>query len=643
MRILIRVLRVARAYRWQTIASVVAVVLAQLVEVALVPLLVAGILGAIIESGAAAPVPVPLKQGMWERLKGIIGIRLDTYGERLHWLLVFAALLFAAYALRALLLFVYLRLGQKVSQRVMHDLRGLLFSRLLGLSLSFHEQKKTGELMSRMTADVNLLQNLVGLQIADSVAAAAGIVTGLGLMLMMSPALTLFAVMVGPLTAFVITRAGSRMREITRSVQERQAELSSRLQERLSSVKEVQSFVREGYEEEQFAKLNRRTLNANLRSVRLGAVLYPSVELLSMAAMVVGIVLAGYLILQGRLGSPLLLSIFIIGQRVGSYATHIGRINVTIQQGLAAAVRVFEILDSQPAVRESPDAVALPRVTGEVALERVSFAYGNGPQVLRDISLTVHPGEVVALVGPSGAGKTSMVNLIPRFYDPKEGRVLIDNHDLRLVTLSSLRSQIGLVPQDTILFSGTIEDNIRYGALDATHEEVVAAARAANADQFIEAMPEGYQTEIGERGLKLSGGQRQRISIARTILKDPRILILDEATSSLDTESESLVQEALDRLMTGRTTFIIAHRLSTVRRVDRILVLAGGSIVQQGTHAQLMAVPGLYRRLYQRQFADADREGVGQAQEAASFGDPQGIPQGGAEGPLPAARASDQP
>jgi subfamily B ATP-binding cassette protein MsbA len=604
---------------------VAAVVLAQLVEVALVPLLVAGVLGAIIESGA--PSPVGIQHGVWERMKAISGIRLDTYGQRVHWLLVFAALMLAAYALRAVLLFTYLRLGQKVSQRVMHDLRAQLFARLLGLSLSFHEQRKTGELMSRVTADVNLVQNLVGLQVADAVAAGVGIVTGLGLMLMMSPALTLFALVVGPLTAFVITRAGWRMREITKSVQERQAELFSRLQERLSSVKEVQSFVREDYEEEQFAKLNRRTLNANLRSVRLGALLYPGVELLSMAAMVVGIVLAGYLVLQGRLGSPLLLSIFIIGQRVGSYAAHIGRVNVTIQQGLAAAVRVFEILDSQPAVRESADAVPLPRVAGEVALERVGFAYGNGPQVLKDISLTVRPGEVVALVGPSGAGKTSMANLILRFYDPTEGRVLIDNHDLKLVTLSSLRSQIGLVPQDTILFSGTIEENIRYGALDATHEEIVAAARAANADQFIEAMPDGYQTEIGERGLKLSGGQRQRVSIARTILKDPRILILDEATSSLDTESESLVQEALDRLMTGRTTFIIAHRLSTVRRADRILVLAEGSIVQQGTHAQLMAVPGIYRRLYERQFADTDREPVGQAQEA----------------PQPVAPASDQP
>jgi len=625
MKVLLRALRVARAYRWQTIVSVVAVVLAQLVEVALVPLLVAGILGAIIEAGA--PSPVGIQHGVWERMKAISGIRLDTYGQRVHWLLVFAALLLAAYALRALLLFTYLRLGQKVSQRVMHDLRAQLFARLLGLSLSFHEQRRTGELMSRVTADVNLVQNLVGLQVADAVAAGAGIVTGLALMLMMSPALTLFALVVGPLTAFVITRAGWRMREITKSVQERQAELFSRLQERLSSVKEVQSFVREDYEEEQFAKLNRRTLNANLRSVRLGALLYPGVELLSMAAMVVGIVLAGYLVLQGRLGSPLLLSIFIIGQRVGSYATHIGRVNVTIQQGLAAAVRVFEILDSQPAVRESPDAVPLPRVAGEVALERVGFAYGNGPQVLKDISLTVRPGEVVALVGPSGAGKTSMANLIPRFYDPTEGRVLIDNHDLKLITLSSLRSQIGLVPQDTILFSGTIEENIRYGALDATHGEIVAAARAANADQFIEAMPDGYHTEIGERGLKLSGGQRQRISIARTILKDPRILILDEATSSLDTESESLVQEALDRLMTGRTTFIIAHRLSTVRGADRILVLAEGNIVQQGTHAQLMAVPGIYRRLYERQFADTDREPVSQAQEA----------------PQPVAPASDQP
>jgi subfamily B ATP-binding cassette protein MsbA len=617
-KVFLRVFRVARPYRWQAIASVVALVLAQLLEVALVPLLVAGLLGAIIESGT--PLGAGMQAGLWERLKAIVGVRLDTFAARVHWLLVFGALLMAVYVVRAFLLFVYLRLGQKVSQRVMHDLRGLLFARLLRLSLSFHEGRRTGELMSRTTADVSLTQNLVGLQMADAVASVTGIASGLGLMLLMSPALTLFALFVGPLTAFVITRAGTRMREITRAVQERQAELSARLQERLSSIKEVQSFVREDYEDRQFGDLNRRTLNANLRSARLGAMLYPGVELLSMTAMVVGIVLAGWLVLQHKMGSPLLLSIFIIGQRVGSYAAHIGRVNVAIQQGLAAAARVFEIVESEPHVREAPDAVSLPRVTGEVAFDRSCFAYGDGPQVLKDVSLTVRPGEVVALVGPSGAGKTSMANLIPRFYDPSEGRVLIDGRDLRHVTLASLRSQIGLVPQDTTLFSGTIEDNIRYGGLEATHEEIVAAARAANADQFIEALPGGYQTEIGERGVKLSGGQRQRISIARTILKDPRILILDEATSSLDTESESLVQEALDRLMTGRTTFIIAHRLSTVRRADRILVLSDGRIVQQGTHAELMAIPGLYRRLYERQFADSDMQAPAQANQAQPAG-----------------------
>jgi subfamily B ATP-binding cassette protein MsbA len=328
----------------------------------------------------------------------------------------------------------------------------------------------------------------------------------------------------------------------------------------------------------------------------------------SMAAMVLAIAVAGWQVIEGNLGGPLIFAIFLIAQRIGSYAVKIGRITLSVQQGLAAAGRIFEIVDTEEDVKQAPGALPLPRVTGEVSFDSVSFAYDSSVEVLKDVSLRVKPGEVVALVGPSGAGKTSLVNLIPRFYDPTQGHIRIDGHDLRDVTIDSLRSQIGYVPQDTVLFAGSVYDNVRYGRLDARREEVVAAARAANAEDFIEALPGGYETEVGERGAKLSGGQRQRIAIARTLLKDPRILILDEATSSLDTESEALVQEALERLMAGRTTFVIAHRLSTVRNADRILVLAYGKIVEQGTHQELLAKGGLYRRLYEMQFREQESE-----------------------------------
>jgi len=282
----------------------------------------------------------------------------------------------------------------------------------------------------------------------------------------------------------------------------------------------------------------------------------------------------------------------------------LSRVYGNIQKSLAAAERVFDILDTEPDIKDMPGAVALPAIEGHVALEHLSFAYSPGQYALRDVSLEVKPGQTIAIVGPSGAGKTTIANLLPRFYEATEGSILVDGKDIRTVTMQSLRQQIGIVPQETVLFNGTVYDNILYGRLDATHEEVIAAAKAANAHNFIDRMPDQYQTHIGERGAKLSGGQRQRISIARAILKDPRILILDEATSALDTESEKLVQQALDKLMIGRTSFVIAHRLSTVQRADMIVVLDKGRLVEQGTHSELLALGGLYSTLYQVQFRE---------------------------------------
>jgi subfamily B ATP-binding cassette protein MsbA len=326
--------------------------------------------------------------------------------------------------------------------------------------------------------------------------------------------------------------------------------------------------------------------------------------------MLVGIVLGGIAVLRGQMNAGYFIFFLLQAQKAGSQFKRLSRVNQLREQANGAGARIFDLLDVVSDIRDAPHAAPLPPARGHITFEHVSFHYDTGEEVLRDLHFEVVPGEVIALVGPSGAGKTTLVNLLPRFYDPTEGRILLDGVNLREVTLVSLRGQVGIVPQETVLFSGTIADNIRYGKLDAPDEEVIEAARAANAVEFIERLPGGFGTSVGERGARLSGGQRQRIAIARALLKDPRILILDEATSSLDTESEHLVQQALERLMQNRTTFVIAHRLSTIQHAVRILVLDGGRVVEIGSHAQLLARRGLYRRLYEMQFRPASATGA---------------------------------
>ncbi|KPJ64076.1 hypothetical protein AMK68_02450 [candidate division KD3-62 bacterium DG_56] len=503
-------------------------------------------------------------------------------------------------------------IGHDLGQRVVATLRRRIFDRLQRLSMSFHDSWRTGELMSRATQDVTLVQRFVGLQLAESVSAMATVVVGAATLLKFSWQLTLLGVIFGPVVSIVVRKAGVRMRRSVGALQGKVADLSARLQERLLSIRVVQSFAREDYEIEQFDRVNRDTVRAYMRVARVDAAQPAIVQFVSAVGLVSGLGIAGWLLLVGALAGSALLPFFYAAQRVGSQVTRLGRLHLNIQQGLAGAGRVFEILDREPDVRDEPGAVELPPVGGRIALRGVSFRYPTGEIVLRNMNVEIAPGEVVALAGPSGAGKTSLANLIPRFYDPGEGCVDIDGRDVRSVTLRSLRSQIGLVPQETMLFGGTIYDNIRYGRLEATREEVIASARAANAHDFIVELPDGYDTEVGERGVKLSGGQRQRIAIARALLKDPRILILDEATSSLDTESEALVQEALERLMKGRTTLVIAHRLSTIRNADRILVLSDGRIVEEGRHDELLALGGVYARLYEHQYRllDVPSEGA---------------------------------
>jgi subfamily B ATP-binding cassette protein MsbA len=340
-----------------------------------------------------------------------------------------------------------------------------------------------------------------------------------------------------------------------------------------------------------------------MRMTRLRSAFGPLITFMAFGSLAAVLWFGGREVLSGRLTGGALIAFLVYGINIGSSMGSFTNLYTQIQEAAGASRRIFELLDEQPEIADRPGASALPAVQGQFTFEDVSFTYpGSQQHALHDICLDVRPGEVLALVGPSGAGKSTLFNLIPRFYDPTAGCIRLDGQDLREVTLASLRSQIGLVPQETQLFSGTVRENLRYGKLDASDEELAAAALAANAEEFIRKMPDGYETRVGERGVKLSGGQRQRIAIARALLKDPRILLLDEATSSLDSESEGLVQEALEHLMQGRTTLIIAHRLSTVHRADRIAVLDNGHLVELGSHAELMERDGLYARLYRLQF-----------------------------------------
>jgi subfamily B ATP-binding cassette protein MsbA len=596
-----RVLRLARPHRLVAAAAVACIAIATLVEVGVFPLFAGLIFGVLFPSDAAnSQVPALVKQ-----LPLIRGVQGAAGATKLHWVLLACAGILVSYLVRCVAVFGAMYMSQFIAQRVMYTLRERVYGRLLRLSLAFHDRHAVGDSMSRITNDVVLTQNMISVQLADLVATVITFVIGVGGMLIISWRLTLLSVILVPLTAYTISRAGRGMRRAQTNIQQQLAHLASWVQERLHSVRIIQSFAHEDYEGECFAEISASNVEANLRSARILALLGPLVEYMGMVGMVAGIAFAGWQVILGRLSAEELAPFFIIAQRVGQRFSKIGNIHLSIQQGIAAARRIFEILDQEATVPDAPDAVALPKVRGRVCFHQLSFAYPGGAEVLNGINLEVTPGEVIALVGPSGVGKSTLVNLLPRFYDPSSGRVEIDGWDLRRVTVQSLRAQIGIVPQETILFSGSVYDNVRYGKLEATPEQVYAAARAANAEQFIRALPQGYDFDVGERGLRLSGGQRQRIAIARALLKDPAILVLDEATSSLDMESEALVQEALERLMKGRTTFIIAHRLPTVRNADRILVLGDGRVIEQGTHEALVARGGLYRRLYQMQFREA--------------------------------------
>ena len=414
--------------------------------------------------------------------------------------------------------------------------------------------------------------------------------------------LSLLTLIVIPMVGQAMKIFGRKIKKSSTVIQERLAEITALLQESFSATRVVKSFVREDYEIDRFVASNQRNFEAVMKNVQQTSMLTPTVEFLAALAVTFIVWFGGYEVVNGDITAGAFVAFLTYAVNLANPVKRLSRIYGNLQKAMAAVDRVFSVVDLTESITDRPDAKPLPPVTGRVRFEDVTFSYKEGRKALDGVTLEAAPGEMIAFVGPSGAGKSTIANLIPRFYEPDSGAITVDGHDIRSVTLASLRGQIGLVPQETMLFSTTIRENIRYGRLDATDAEIEEAARAANAHDFITQLEHGYDTQIGERGVSISGGQRQRIAIARAILKDPRILILDEATSALDTESEKIVQAALDNLMVGRTSFVIAHRLSTVFHADRIYVIDAGRIVEQGTHEELLAKGGLYQHLYDIQF-----------------------------------------
>ena len=527
----------------------------------------------------------------------------DKNGTMLNWI---AASIIAIFVVRGLFWYGQNYLMSYVGQSVIIDIRAAVFKKLQRLSVSFYDKNKTGTIMSYVTNDVNALQSAMVENTIEMITEGFILIDSVVAMIYLDWRLTLFTVCTFPVVLWFMEFFGKKIRKTGGRIQECTADITSVLQESVASARVIKSFVREDYEVDRFDVENRANFRANMKNAQLMATLTPVVELVAAIGVTMIIWYGGNNVINGTITAGSLVAFLTYAVNISNPIKRLTRVIGNIQKALAAAQRVFMIIDMPEEIAESRDAKQLPEVSGKVEFQNVSFAYDDKGNVITDLSFSVKPGEVIAIVGPSGAGKSTIANLLPRFYDVNKGDIKIDGHSVREVTLDSLREQVGIVPQETMLFNGSVYNNILYGRLDATKEEIEAAAKAANAHDFIMQLTDGYETKLGDRGVNLSGGQRQRIAIARAILKNPRILILDEATSALDTESERVVQEALDRLMVGRTSFVIAHRLSTVKNADKILVLEKGNLVESGTHDELLALDGLYAHLYKIQYRNKE-------------------------------------
>ncbi len=526
----------------------------------------------------------------------------EVIGARdLSRLVTLVAIMIGVYAAAGWVDFGDQYLRHTVGERFLFDLRVRIYAYLQRLSLSFFERTSTGELMSRVTSDVNALEQFVTHGVILTTVDLLRLLGASAVLLVLDWRLALVVLIPVPIIAVGLRQFNRYSRPIYRRVRDRLGDISARLQDDLAGIRVVQAFGQEDAELERFRTVSEKYYHERVRAIRAWSTFFPAMYFVSAVGGVLVLGFGARMVVGGQISLGTLVAFLAYIASFYEPLRRLTEVDNTFQQAIAAGERIFELLDEEPDVQDVPDAVELTGVKGDVVFDDVHFGYGEGDEVLHDIEFHMAPGQVIALVGPSGAGKTSIANLLCRFYDPAHGRVLVDGHDLCQVRLESLRRHVAVVLQDTFLFNATVRENLLYGKPDAADEEIIAAAQAAYAHEFIAQMPNGYDTEIGERGVKLSGGQRQRLALARAILADPRILILDEATSSVDAEAEYLIQQALEGVMKGRTSLVIAHRLSTIRNADKIIALEDGRIREIGNHGELLARGGLYSQLYQRQ------------------------------------------
>ncbi|MFQ3550018.1 MAG: ABC transporter ATP-binding protein [Armatimonadota bacterium] len=517
-------------------------------------------------------------------------------------ILMVCALLLLIYIPNGLFTYFNSYLVESVTSRIGADLRAKIYNHVQTLPLSFFHKSKIGHIMSLMSYDVQIIQ-LSSQVVSQSINGPLLIIGGLVRMFMLNWQLAVFTIFFAPFMGIGIDKITKKIKSLTSDTQSTLADVTAVVEETIRGVRIVKTFGMEEKEIERFKNVNNRSLNAALRFAKRNSLVLPAIELMGAVASALVILAGGYMLVSGIITFPVLMEFTVIAFLVANSVKRLSRLNVMYQQTIAVGERMFSLLDTKSDLIEKENAIELgDSIQGKVEFKDVEFEYCEGEKVLDGLSFVIEPGQVVAIVGPSGAGKSTIADLVPRFYDVSGGKVLVDGYDVRDIKIASLRKHIAMVPQETILFSGTIEENIAYGMRGASKEQIIEAAKSANAHEFIISMPDGYETQLGEGGVGLSGGQRQRISIARALLKNPRILILDEATSSLDAASEGIVQEALERLMIGRSTLVIAHRLSTVKNADKILVLDNGKVIQSGTFDELVDDgKGMFSQLYKTQ------------------------------------------